>query len=95
LKKACRANNPKAARRALDVWARRLGVPSLEALSKDEPALADEIERLDRRLYAGAAASSTWSGGALLAAAEAARASRRALERARGRPPTLPSLNRL
>jgi hypothetical protein len=95
VKKACRANDPNAARRALHIWVRRLGASSLEALSKDEPALADEIGRLDRRLYAGVGASSARSGGALLAVAEAARASRRASERARGRRPALPSLNRL
>jgi BatD DUF11 like domain len=93
LKRACTDGDPDAAYRELGSWARCQGCKTVRALCEDEPSLRCETTKLERQLYGGTQAAAMWNGHALLEAATSLRASRRAGQRERQRPATLPTLN--
>ncbi len=92
LKRACLADDPAKAYRALGAWARRQGVSGVRALCASEPALRDETADLERRLF-GRPPLGAWSGRALLRSSTAVRRARRTARRRKGRLPRLPELN--
>ncbi|MCC6196444.1 MAG: BatD family protein [Burkholderiales bacterium] len=88
---ACAANDAMAAYRAVGVWARRLGVPSLAALGSDAAA---EFNALERALFAAPRSAEGWRGRSLVAALGVARKRRLTqADRASARGAALPALN--
>ncbi len=72
LQKACRRDDPQAARKALIAWHSRLkpesGIMNLDAIAShvDHPELTDELAELNARLYGNGATGDGWSGKELL-----------------------------
>ena len=72
LQKACRRDDPQAARQALITWYSRLqpgpGIMNLDAIAShaDHPELADQLTELNARLYGNGTTGDDWSGKELL-----------------------------